>query len=306
MAREQDACATTDNRPTAWRIDNDRRGGQGRADRPSRWEAAMSELKGKTALVTGASSGLGVDFATILAERGCNLVLVARRGERLQHLAEELTAKHGIRAHVIAMSLSPLGAAQKLYDSVRELGLEVDVLINNAGFGVHGPFAEIPWEREEEALLLDIVALVHLTKLFVRDMLARNSGYVLQVGSIGAYQPTPTYASYSASKSFVLSFGEALSYELRNSNVKVSVLSPGVTETEFLAVAGHDRTLFQRLSIMDSRPVAEIGIKAMLRGKPSKVAGVMNALTAWSLRFVPRRMQAAMANIAMNYGSKPS
>jgi uncharacterized protein len=263
----------------------------------------MSILKGKTALVTGASSGLGVDFATILAERGCNVVLVARREDRLRKLADELATRHGVKTHVIATSLAPLGSAQALHDRIRGLGLEVDVLVNNAGFGVHGPFTEIPWEREEEMLLLDIVALVHLTKLFVRDMVARKFGYVLQVSSIGAYQPSPTYATYSAAKAFVLSFGEALSYELRATNVKVSVLSPGVTETEFLEVAGQKRTLYQRMSMMPSRPVAEIGIDAMLRGKPSKVAGLMNALTAWSLRFMPRRAQAAMASAAMQIGA---
>ena len=263
----------------------------------------MSALTGKTALITGASSGLGVDFATILAERGCNLVLVARREDRLRTLADELAQKYGVQAQVIGMSLSPIGAAQDLYDRIRALNLTVDVLINNAGFGVYGPFTEISWEREEEMLRLDIIALVHLTKLFVRDMLARNFGYVLQVSSIGAYQPSPTYATYSAAKSFVLSFGEALNYELRGTNVKMSVLSPGVTETEFLQVAGQRKSLFQRLSMMQSRPVAEIGIDAMLRGKPSKVAGVMNGLTAWSLRFVPRRLQAAMASAAMQLGS---
>lgn len=263
----------------------------------------MADIKGKTALVTGASSGLGVDFATILAERGCNLVLVARREERLQKLADDLRRQHGVEVHVVAFDLAPLGAAQTLYDRIRGQGLDIDVLINNAGFGVHGPFLDVPWEREEEMLLLDVVALVHLTKLFVRGMVARDCGYVLQVSSIGAYQPSPTYGTYSAGKAFVLSFGEALSYELRKTNVKVSVLSPGVTETEFLDVAGQKRSLYQRMSIMKSRPVAEIGIDAMLAGKPSKVAGVMNAMTAWSLRFVPRRLQAAMANAAMRVGA---
>ncbi|HYD49578.1 MAG TPA: SDR family oxidoreductase [Terriglobales bacterium] len=265
----------------------------------------MSVLTGKTALVTGASSGLGVDFATILAEQGCNLVLVARREERLRQLADQLVQRHGIRVEIVALSLAPLGAAQQLYDQLRERNLTIDVLINNAGFGVYGRFVDIDWQREEEMLRLDVIALVHLTKLFVRDMVARNFGYVLQVASIGAYQPSPTYATYSAAKAFVLSFGEALSYELRRTNVKVSVLSPGVTETEFLEVAGQNRTLFQRLSIMPSRPVAEIGIQAMLKGRPSKVAGVMNAMTAWSFRFVPRRVQAAMAEVAMSLGAAP-
>lgn len=263
----------------------------------------MTDLRGKTALVTGASSGLGVDFATILAERGCHLVLVARREDRLRALANDLAQRHGVQAQAIAMDLAVPGAAQALYDRLAAQKVAIDVLINNAGFGVHGAFLEIPWEREDEMLRLDIVSLVHLTKLFVRDMVARNFGYVLQIASIGAYQPTPTYASYSAAKAFVLSFGEALGYELRHTNVKVSVLSPGVTATEFLAVAGQRHSLFQRLSMMQSRPVAEIGIDAMLRGRPSKVAGAMNALAAWSLRFVPRRLQAAMANFAMVAGA---
>ena len=123
----------------------------------------MSLLQGKTALVTGASSGLGVDFATILAERGCHLVLVARREDRLRALADDLSQRHDVQAHVIAMSLSTLGAPQELYDRIKAMGLTVDVLINNAGFGVHGPFASVPWEREQEMLMLDIVALVHLT-----------------------------------------------------------------------------------------------------------------------------------------------
>lgn len=262
----------------------------------------MSNIRGKTALVTGASSGLGVDFATILAEHGCNLVLVARREDRLRTLATDLTKRHGVQAQAIAMDLSPLGAAEALYDRLAAQNLAVDVLINNAGFGIHGPFLDTPWEREEEMLRLDIVSLVHLTKLFVRDMVKRDDGYVLQIASIGAYQPTPTYATYSAAKAFVLSFGEALNYELRHTRVKMAVLSPGVTATEFLAVAGNRHSLFQRLTMMQSRPVAEIGIAAMLRGRPSKVAGAMNALTAWSLRFVPRRLQAVMANIAMVAG----
>lgn len=262
----------------------------------------MSVLKGKTALVTGASSGLGFDFATILAEQGCNVVLVARREDRLHALADTLRQTHGVQTHVIAMSLSQLGAPQELYDRVRALGLSIDVLINNAAFGVHAPFASVPWERQQELLMLDVVALVHLTKLYLRDMLARDAGYILQVSSIAGYQSTPSYSTYAAAKSFVLRFGEALNYELRHSNVKVSVLSPGATETEFLAVAGQRRTPFLRLSIMGSRPVAEIGIDAMLRGQPSKVAGLLNAVNTWCLRFVPRRLQAALAYAAVQLG----
>jgi short-subunit dehydrogenase len=263
----------------------------------------MSVLEGKTALVTGASSGLGADFARILAEHGCNVVLVARRAERLEQLRQQIGAVRPVKTHVIPMDLSATGASQALYQRVSDLGLTVDVLINNAGFGIHGNFVDIPWEREHEMLELDIVTLVHLTKLFVKDMAARNLGYVLLVSSIGAYQPSPTYATYSAAKSFVLYFGEALSYELRQTNVKVSVLSPGVTATEFLQVAGQKPTLYQRLQMMPSERVARIGIDAMLKGTPSKVPGLSNALPVQLLRVTPRRMAAAIANVMMRYGA---
>jgi short-subunit dehydrogenase len=263
----------------------------------------MSILRGKNAIVTGASSGIGADFARGLAARGCNLILVARREDRLRALQHEISGGHGVEAHVLAMSLSEVGAPQVLYDRVRTMGVAVDVLINNAGFGLHGDFVDISWEREHEMLQLDVVALVHLTKLFVRDMVARNFGYVLQVSSIGAYQPSPTYATYSAAKSFVLNFGEALNYELRHTQVKVSVVSPGVTASEFLQVAGQKPTFYQRMTMMPSRTVAEAGIEAMLKGKPSKVPGLMNALPVWLLRFTPRRMSAAMASFAMQYGA---
>ena len=263
----------------------------------------MSVLEGKTAVVTGASSGLGADFTRILVEHGCNVVLVARRADRLEQLQRQVSAMGSVQTHVIAMDLSAPGAAQVLYDRTRELGLNADVLINNAGFGIHGNFLDIPWEREHEMLELDIVALVHLTKLFVKDMVARNFGYVMLVSSIGAYQPSPTYASYSAAKSFVLYFGEALSYELRRTNVKVSVLSPGVTATEFLQVAGQKPTLYQRLLMMPSERVARIGIDAMLKGKPSKVAGVLNAVPVQLMRLTPRRTAAAVAEVMMRYGA---
>jgi short-subunit dehydrogenase len=263
----------------------------------------MSVLEGRTSLVTGASSGLGADFARILAEHGCNVVLVARRGDRLEQLQQQIGTLRPVKTHVIAMDLSATGASQALYQRVSDLGLTVDVLINNAGFGIHGNFVDIPWEREHEMLELDIVTLVHLTKLFLKDMVARNLGYVMLVSSIGAYQPSPTYATYSAAKSFVLYFGEALSYELRHTKVKVSVLSPGVTATEFLQVAGQKPTLYQRLQMMPSERVARIGIEAMLKGTPSKVPGFSNALPVQLLRVTPRRMAAAIANVMMRYGA---
>jgi short-subunit dehydrogenase len=151
-------------------------------------------------------------------------------------------------------------------------------------------------------LELDILTLVHMTKLFVKDMVARNFGHVLQIASIGAYQPSPTYATYSAAKSFVLLFGEALSYELRKTKVRVTVLSPGVTKTEFFEVAGQKPTLYQRLAMMESPAVVRIGINAMLRGRPSVVPGLFNALMTWGTRLMPRRWLAVIADRLMQIG----
>lgn len=262
----------------------------------------MSDLKTRWAVVTGASSGLGADFARELAQRGCNVALVARRKERLEAVADELEKEHSVATRVLAMSLAERGVPQRLHDTLRDEGIEVDVLVNNAGFGCYGPFLEIPWEREAEMLDLDIVALTHLTKLFATDMVARGRGWILQVASIGAYQPSPSYASYSAAKAYVLSMGEALAYELRKTGVSVTVVSPGVTKTEFLEVSGQQPTLYQRMMMMQSPAVARAGIRALLRGKPSVVPGLMNAAVAQSLRIMPRRLQAAVANVAMNVG----
>jgi hypothetical protein len=263
----------------------------------------MSTLRDRWALVTGASSGIGADFARELAARGAHVVLVARREDRLRALAEELERAHGVRTRVLASDLAKPDAPRALHDRLRGEGIAVDVLVNNAGFGVYGPFLDVPWERERQMLELDVLALVHLTKLFAADMRARGFGRVLQVASIGAFQPSPTYAAYSAAKAFVQSFGEALACELRGTGVTVTVVSPGVTDTEFFAVAGQQRSLFQRLTVMPSAKVARIGIRALERGRPLVVPGFANALTAWSMRLLPRRWQASLAKTAMTLGS---
>lgn len=252
-------------------------------------------LRGTTALVTGASSGLGADFARRLAARGCNLILVARREELLRTLREELTGRYGVDVVIVPRDLGAPDAPQALYDQIKDAGYTVDVLVNNAGFGIFGRFTEIPWERERQLLELDIIALVQMTKLFVNDMVARRFGFVLQLASIGAYQPTPLYASYAAAKSFVLSFGEALNYELRGTGVSCTVLSPGITATEFLTVTGQQATLYQRLVMMESADVTRIGIEALLDRRPSVVPGRLNAIAAWSNRLLPRRAVTALA-----------
>jgi len=255
----------------------------------------MQDLSNKTALVTGASSGLGEAFARDLAARGANLVLVARRKDRLETLAAALAAERGVTVRVEAVDLASEAARQSLADRLAADGVNVDLLVNNAGFGVWGNFVDVAWERERDMLELDVVALVHLTKLFVRPMVARGWGRVLQVASVGAYQPSPTYAAYSAAKSFVLFFGEALQYELRGTGVTCTVVSPGVTATEFLQVAQQTPTAYQRRAMMQAPEVAAAGVGAMLRGRASIVPGVMNAVAAWmALRLLPRQTAAGI------------
>ncbi len=256
-------------------------------------------LEGKRALVTGASSGLGTEFAKQLASYRCHLVLVARREEPMKFLQKELAEKHSIEVDVIAMDLATPESPQKLYDLLKQQGKTVDVLINNAGFGVFGDFLSVPWERQKQMMDLDMITLVHLTKLFAQEMVDRKFGYILQVASIGAYQATPTYSTYSAAKSFVLLFGEALNYELRKTNVSCTVVSPGVTATEFLKVSGQKTTFYQRILMMQSTEVVRIALKAMLKRRSSIIPGFLNALITWSNRFMPRVLAPRIAYLVM-------
>jgi len=257
------------------------------------------ELKGKTALVTGASSGLGVDFARELGRRGCHVVLVARREAQLSEVAAEVSASHGVEATTVAMDLGEADAAQRLHERLKGEGKRIDALINNAGFGVFGDAVDIPWERENAMLQLDMVTLVHMTKLFGKDMRDRGEGAILQVASNGAYQPSPGYASYAAAKAFVLSYGYAVAYELRGSGVSCTVLSPGVTATEFLRVSGQKKTWFHKLTMMDSPTVARKGIDAMQARRGSTVTGWINKIAVHSNRMNPRWMSTAIAHQVM-------
>ena len=259
----------------------------------------MRELEKRTALVTGASSGLGVDFARELAARGATVILAARREDRLNDLAITLRELHGVRVEVVAVDLTAVDAVETLCRQVAESGLSVDILVNNAGFGAHAAFVDLSWEREQQMLELDILALVHLTKKLVPGMVDRGWGRILQVASIGAYQPCPTYASYGAAKAFVRNFSEALHFELSGTGVTCTVISPGATATEFMEVAGQDVTWAHRLTLMSSEAVGRIGIRSMLAGRASVVPGWVNKLAAFSVRFAPRRLATWAAWLVM-------
>jgi uncharacterized protein len=238
------------------------------------------DFAGKTVLVTGASMGIGEAFARELDARGATLVLVARGKDKLEALASRLQ-----RAQVLAEDLSRPGAAQRVFEEVTRRGLDVDVLINNAGFGVHGPFLDVPLEAQRGQLALNIGALVELTHVFL-PMLERRRGGVLQVASMAGYQPTPYFALYGATKAFVLSFGEALWAEYKDRGVRVVTLSPGATDTQFFVRAGESASgAFKRVS---PEGVARLGLEAFQRNQPSVVHGFTNRLATVLTRLLPR------------------
>jgi hypothetical protein len=248
-----------------------------------------------TALVTGASSGLGVEYARLFAADKHDLVLVARRRDRLEALAKELQAAHGVKAHVIAADLATPEGPARVVDEARRLGLEIDFLVNNAGLGASGAFAELELSRELEMIQVNITALVNLTRAFLPAMLARKRGRILNVGSTAGFPPGPFMAVYYASKAFVNSFTEALWYELRGTGVAATVSCPGATATEFAGVAGNDRSLLFRMGAASPAQVAKEGYRAMIKGKPMVIHGIKNKLTVQSLRVSPRSVVRAIA-----------
>jgi len=252
---------------------------------------ANRELSGKTALVTGASSGIGRAFATQLAGKGAGLVIAARRAPELESLASELRAAQGVRVDVIAIDLAAATAASDLGAQVDALGVTIDVLINNAGFGEHQYFVEQDWEHVRQQLQLNIVTLTELTHRYGKAMAGRGAGHILNVASIGAYTPCPTYATYAAGKAYVRDFTEAVAYELAPRGVRVCSLCPGGTESGFHQAAGQTVPGWMRATaFMSAKRCAGIGLAALFGSRRNVVAGVSNKLGMWFLRFVPRRM----------------
>ena len=259
----------------------------------------MKSFKNKLAIITGATSGLGMGFAESLAKLGCNLVLVARTQAKLIDLQRCLSQDTGVAIDVVSLDLTKPEAPLYLYRTVKEKGLSVDFLINNAGLGHVGPFMDAPLEKDEAMIALNISALHHLMKLFLKDMTARNYGRILNVASTAGFQPMPYFATYAATKSYVLNLSEALDRELSKTNVRVSALCPGPTRTGFWDAAGSKGTWFTRLTMMESQEVVEYGIKLMLSGRPSGIPGLMNKLMVFSDRFFTRHFLAKITATAM-------
>lgn len=242
------------------------------------------------ALITGASGGIGRDLAIEHARAGGHVILVARREDRLQALAAELIDHHGIEAITIAVDLAAPGAPARLHADIASRGLVVDTLINNAGFGGLGRFAEIEPERHARMIQLNVLALTELTRAFLPEMIARGTGRILNVASVAAFVPGPHQATYFATKAFVLSLTEALAVELEGSGVTVTALCPGATSTGFAEAAGAQKLQFFQKGAASSAAVARFGYQAMLRGQTVAIHGARNRMTPTLLRLLPRRL----------------
>ena len=251
----------------------------------------------KTALITGASSGIGLELARAAAADGCDLVLVARSKDALERLAEELRGAHGVAARVIAKDLAEPQAPAEIAAELAAAGVNVEVLVNDAGVGTWGRFADRDPEGEMRTVRVNVAALTHLAALFLPEMVRRGSGRVLNVASTAAFQPGPLMAVYYASKAYVLSFSEALAAELAATGVTVTVLCPGPTRSDFQRRAGMHKVRIASgtIAMQSCATVARAGWRGMRRGKRVVIPGWINKALVQSVRFGPRRLVAAVA-----------
>nr|WP_307724256.1 SDR family oxidoreductase [Cellulomonas hominis] len=258
-------------------------------------EPAITTHHRPLAVVTGASSGIGTEFARRFAARGHDLVLVARREDRLRALAADLEAEHGVTATVLPVDLADPAGPQAVLDGLRSRGLYADALVNSAGFGTYGPFAEEDPARVAEELQVNVVALTLLSRLLLPDLAASRAGVLVNVASTAAYQPGPSFAVYAASKAYVRSLTEALWQEHRGTRLRVLALAPGPAETEFFDVAGSDR--FRIGQVLTVPEIVDVAFAALDRRDPppSVVAGRRNALTAAVAQAAPRRLTLRVA-----------
>ncbi|MGI6394371.1 MAG: SDR family NAD(P)-dependent oxidoreductase [bacterium] len=251
------------------------------------------------ALITGASSGFGSDFAEILSSKGYDLIVTARRKEKLIELKNSLEKKHGVKVTVIDMDLTGFNAAKKLYELVKNE--EIEVVINNAGFGMYDYFDNQDAKKVNAMLELNVTALTALTSFFVKEMKKKDSGYIMNVSSFAGFNPTPFYAAYGASKAFVMNFTVALATELKKtgSNVKVSTFCPGYTSTEFVETAGQKRSKFLNLTIGKSYPAAVEAVDGLFKGKVIVIPRFINKFAALFLKLLSRKKAASAAFISI-------
>lgn len=260
---------------------------------------AQNTMK-KTALITGASSGIGYELSGLFARDGYNLVLVARNKQSLEQRADELEEKFGASAKIISKDLAVPMSPDEIFAELQRESIQIDVLVNNAGFNVYGPFSETDLMKELQMIQVNLVSLTYLTKLFLPGMVKRGYGRILNIGSTGSFVPVPLNAVYCATKAYVLNFSEAIAEELEGTGVTVTALCPGATRTEFSRRAQmEDIKLFQG-RVMDARTVAEIGYRALMKGRRVVIAGIDNRLQMFLTRFAPRKMVAKIVKYQMS------
>lgn len=260
----------------------------------------MRELSARsptqTALITGASGGIGYELAKLFAKDHHNLVLVARSAPKLTQFADELQRQFGVSAKAIPLDLTAAPSPQFLFDQLKRESIAVDILVNNAAYGIFGEFAKGSLEDNLGQIQLNVITLTHLTKLFLGPMIERHSGKIMNVASTAGFQPGPLMAVYYATKAYVISFSEALANELKNTGVSVTCLCPGATDTGFQGRAGIENTrLFKTLRPMDAKTVARDGYRGLIAGKTLVIPGFRNWLLAESLRLSPRKVVTAVS-----------
>lgn len=245
----------------------------------------------QSAVITGASGGIGYEFVKLFAQDGYNLVLIARSEQKLAQIAADLKQKYSVAVKIIAKDLSLPTAPFEIFQELQQEAIAPDVLINNAGFATYGLFNETDLNTELQMMQVNVVCLTHLTKLFLKDMVNQGYGKILNVASTAAFQPGPLMTVYFATKAYVLSFSEALTNELQGTGVTVTALCPGPTETGFQQRAAMENSkLVSGQKIMDAETVAKIGYHALMEGKTVVIPGFKNKILAQSVRFAPRKL----------------
>jgi len=256
----------------------------------------------KTALITGASSGIGLELARIHASKGDNLVVIARNKQKLDELKSELEPKYNVSVVTIGKDLSVVDSAKEVYDEIKSKNITVDYLINNAGYGDYGLFSETNWEKEARMLHLNIITLTQLTKLFIPDLIKQGGGKIMNLGSTASFQPLPLMAVYAATKAYVLSFSEAINNELADKGITVTALCPGLTESGFVdAAAMNQSKMAHSKRLPTSKEVAEFGYNAMMNGKAVAIHGFKNKALASLGKLAPRRLLVKMSRSFIEY-----
>jgi short-subunit dehydrogenase len=261
----------------------------------------MIGSKDSYALVTGASSGMGYEYAKLFAKDGKNIVVLARSQDKLEELKRDLEKEHGTKVMVLVKDLADPRAPQEVFSELEKAGIDIDVLVNNAGYDVYGLFSATEWQREAAMIRVNILALTHLTKLFLKKMLEKKSGKILNISSSAGFSPTPWSSVYGGTKHYVLGFSNAIAHELKGTGVSVTCFCPGNTKTLFFKRADAENCRIDRRRIlqMDAATAARHGYKALAKGRTTASPGLVNSLSAFLVRLLPRKMVCSFAGSLM-------